>query len=596
MYQKKWLLQPVQSERWRLFVTILFSLVTAGCSCALIFTSGYLIAKSALHPENILLVYVPIVLVRAFGISKAVSRYVERLVGHDLVLRLLAKMRVRLYRILEPQALFVRSRWQTGDILSTLADDIEHLQDFYLRTLFPTLVALVAFAAVLIGFGVLDFMFALIFGLIMGLMVFVFPMLSLRISYAKQRQSKRWKHRLYQQLTDAILGLQDWLISGRRAAFLKHYIANEEKVVDNQRRIERFQHWRLFLLQGLVGIAILLLAYWTGQAAMAGPFSPPVIAAGVLVVLPLMELFVPVSAAIEQLPQYQDSVKRLKQMEQQSSLTSGSAQTVSAEEIAAARRHPDLRLENLSFQYERSAEQGIQQLSLDIPAGKKIAILGRSGAGKSTLIKLIRGDLVPASGRVTINGMDVHRFGNTISQLISVCDQRPHLFDTTIANNLRLGNPDASDEAIKRVIKQVQLDRLIESLPAGYDTPMFEMGSRFSGGERQRIALARILLQDAPIVILDEPTVGLDPKTERDLLKTMFRVLAGKTVIWITHHLLGVEQMDEVVFLENGRVAMQGSHATLYKQNVRYRHLYHLDQPLFLQQIKEGLDETGYSA
>ena len=582
MNQKKWILRALQNEQWRLMVPILFSLVTAGCSCALIFTSGYLISKSALHPENILLVYIPIVLVRAFGIGKAVSRYVERLVGHDIVLRMLAKMRVDLYRILEPQALFVRSRFQTGDILSTLADDIERLQDFYIRSLFPTLVAWVVFAAGFIGMGMFDFSFALTMGLLIGLILFVFPMIALSVSHLKQRRMKQLKNRLYQQLTDAILGLQDWMISGRRSTFLRNYIVDEKKAVANQRSLYRFQHWRMFLLQCLVGISILWVVAWTGQAFAAGKFSAPWIAAGVLVVLPLMELFLPISDAIEQVPQYQRSVERLAQIEQASPSSLVSQQLVSAEELAKAKRQPDLRLENLLFSYNRSNHKGIDHLSLELPAGKKVAILGRSGAGKSTLVRLIRGDLVPESGSVTIHGINIQRFGNNISQLVSVCNQRPHLFDTTVANNLRLGNPTASDEAIYEVAKQVQLDELIRSLPLGYQTPMFEMGSRFSGGERQRIALARVLLQNAPIVILDEPTVGLDPKTERDLLQTIFRVLEGKTIIWITHHLMGVEQMDEVIFLEKGRIAMQGTHDALLKHEVRYRRLYRLDQPLCL--------------
>lgn len=596
MRRKRWLLLAIQNERWRLMVTILFSLLTAGCSCALIFTSGYLISKSALHPENILLVYIPIVMVRAFGIGKAVSRYVERLVGHDMVLRMLSNMRVLLYRILEPQALFVRSRYRTGDLLSTLADDIEHLQNFYIRTVFPILVALVVFALWLIVFGIMDFAFALMMGLVVGLLVYVLPMVSLWVTYRKLRKIKQWKNGLYQQLTDMVLGLPDWIIRGQQTAFLQDYSKEEAKVASIQRSLHRFRHWRMFFSQSLVGIAILLMAYWTGQSFADGELSSPMIAAAVLSIFPLMDLFVPVSDAMEQLPQYRDSIRRIEQLDRERISISGQESVVSKKELGSVERHADLRVENLTFYYDPSSKEGIQDLSIDIPAGKKVAILGPSGAGKSTLIKLLRGDLVPQRGRAMIHGIDVHRFGNTISQVISVCDQRPHLFDTTVVNNIRLGKPDASDEEIREVAKQVKLDRLIQSLPRGYQTPMLEMGSRFSGGERQRIALARVLLQDAPIVILDEPTVGLDPRTEHDLLQTIFQVFKEKTIIWITHHLMGVRQVDEVLFLEDGRVAMRGSHEVLYQQEVRYRRLYQLDQPFELGKAKEGSNETGCPA
>lgn len=159
-------------------------------------------------------------------------------------------------------------------------------------------------------------------------------------------------------------------------------------------------------------------------------------------------------------------------------------------------------------------------------------------------------------------------------------NQKPHLFDTSILNNIRLGNGEASDEDVRRAAKQVKLHDYIESLPDGYHTSVQETGIRFSGGERQRIALARILLQDTPIIILDEPTVGLDPITERELMETVFEVLKGKTILWITHHLAGVEAADKIVFLENGKTEMEGTHEELLAANERYRRLYHLDVPV----------------
>ncbi|AHV99681.1 amino acid ABC transporter ATP-binding/permease protein [Paenibacillus sabinae] len=231
------------------------------------------------------------------------------------------------------------------------------------------------------------------------------------------------------------------------------------------------------------------------------------------------------------------------------------------------------------YRYEEAGEWSVRDLTLDIPQGKKIAIIGRSGAGKSTLLKMIQGALAPTAGAVTINGMAAASYGEQIPSIISVLNQRPHLFDTTVANNIRLGDPEASEEQIAQAGALAKLGDLIDSLPAGYDTRVREAGLRFSGGERQRIALARILLQNTPVVLLDEPTVGLDPRTERELLSTIFAAMEGKTLIWVTHHLVGAERMDEVIFMENGRVEMRGTHAELMASEPRYRRLYELDRP-----------------
>lgn len=581
MHQKKWYWLAVRNEARPFIFTLLLSLMTAGCSCALIFTSGYLISKSALKPENILMVYIPIVLVRAFGIGKAVFRYVERYVGHDFVLKILAKMRLYFYRILEPQALLIRSRYQTGDILSTLAEDIEHLQDFYLRTLFPVLVAFVIFTIYVVSLGMFDFSFALLTAFYFWILLFVFPWVSLWITHRKQRSVKYWRNGLYQKLTDAIFGIHDWMISGNRSSFIQAYLVDEEMVVKTRRSLHRFQQLRIFLAQCVVGILIISMAYWTTQQFHDGKLSSPMIVAGVLMILPLMDLLLPVSEAIEKLPDYQDSIKRLDQFQPKDEVNPGDSSNVLKTEWEKVKRTPHLQLKNVFYRYDSSSQRSIENVSLDIPYGKKIAILGRSGAGKSTLMKLIRGDLVPEQGSVTLNGMEVHCYGSRIFQMISVCEQRPYLFDTTVANNLRLGDPNATDEDLQRVAKQVKLDHLLASLLYGYQTPMLEMGARFSGGERQRIALARILLQNSPIVILDEPTVGLDPNTEQDLLQTIFHVFQGKTLIWITHHLAGVEQMDEVIFLDKGQVVMHGSHHELLAKEARYRRLYQLDHPMF---------------
>ncbi|KJB89485.1 ATP-binding protein [Paenibacillus sp. E194] len=578
--QNQWLRPYLRRYCGRFALIIFLGMLTVLCASALMFTSGFLISKSAARPENILMVYVPIVLVRTFGIGRAVVHYVERLVGHDAVLRILSKMRVRLYRILEPQALFIRSRFRTGDVLGVLADDIEHLQNVYVRTIFPSIVAIVMYAAGIAALGWFDLPFALLMALYIAVLVFILPWISLWFTRRKNRLMKQERSGLYRKLTDAVLGMSDWVISGRASQFVDSYEADEARVARIDRDLRMWARWRTLVAQSVVGLTVITMVYWAGGQAADGNMPAVMIAAFGLVVFPLMDAFLPVSEAVEKLPQYEDSLERLSGMgEAPVEQAVGSAANVKPELLQQARKSAHIRLDQVSFRHAGSASLTISGVSLDIPQGKKIALIGRSGAGKSTLSTLIQGAVVPESGSVMINDVRANEYGEHIPEILSVLNQRPHLFDTTVANNIRLGRRSASDEEIRQVAEQVKLNTLIASLPKGYDTAMMETGQRFSGGERQRIALARVLLQRTPVVILDEPTVGLDPKTERELLATMFETMKGKSLIWITHHLVGVEQMDEIVFIENGQVEMRGSHAELMEQYPRYRNLYHLDRP-----------------
>ncbi|WP_442602312.1 thiol reductant ABC exporter subunit CydC [Paenibacillus sp. KN14-4R] len=595
MNREQWILPYVRAYFWRFVIIIALGALTLLCASMLTFTSGFLISKSALRPENILMVYVPIVLVRTFGISRSVVHYVERLVGHDAVLRILSQMRVRLYRILEPQALFIRSRFRTGDILSVLADDIEHLQNVYIRTIFPSVIAALMYAVYVGVIGWWDWQFALVMAAFLLILIVVLPWVSLVVTIKKQKQMKAGRSGLYQKLTDAVLGISDWKISGRSAQFLDTYESDESHVTKVERSLSSWGRWRNMIAQGVVGLIVVTLIYWTGQQYADGKMAVTFIAAFVLVTFPIMDAFIPISEAIEKIPQYQDSLTRLNAINEPvgDGATHGArndtdVSTISDEVLNQAKQQADIHIQHVRFAYEAQAVAGVddgQQLwsvddvSLDIPQGKKIAIIGRSGAGKSTILKLIQGAILPVSGEVSINGLPADSYGESIPSIISVLNQSPHLFDTTVANNMRLGRRSASDEEIAAVAEQVRLGTLIDSLPNGYQTQMQEAGKRFSGGERQRIALARVLLQETPVVILDEPTVGLDPRTERELLRTMFQTMEGKSLIWITHHLVGAEHMDEVIFMEDGKIEMRGTHEQLMEKFPRYRNLYHLDRP-----------------
>ena len=560
----------IKQYKWFMLATVFLGFFTFLTASMLTFTSGFLITRAAEAPYNILMLYVPIVLVRAFGIARPVVRYMERLVGHNTVLKILADMRVRLYDALEPQALFIRSRFQTGDLVGTLADDIEHLQDAYIRTIFPTVVALFLVVFSVTSLAVFDPLFALWIAVCLAVIIVVYPLMSLYFLKKRQIQVKEKRNRLYQWFTDAVLGISDWMISGYKDRFIDKFMKESRETNKIEKKLADWNHSRTFQLQVMSGIILIFVGIWAGFEATKGEILPAYIASFTLVTLPILEGLIPVSNAIEKIPAYQESLERLENIDQ---YNEAQAVTGSFEIVP----NPVIHFEHVDYTYGSNKEPALKNINLTIHSGEKVALLGKSGAGKSTLLQLLIGAMKPDNGKVKIGDQPATRYGEKIYEVISVLNQKPYLFATTVENNIRLGNHEATREEIEDVIRQVKLDQYIHSLPKGLDTQMEESGQRFSGGERQRIALARILLKNTPIVVLDEPTVGLDPLTERDLLDTIFKTLAGKTVILITHHLIGMEKMDQIVFLDNGEISMFGNHQSLLKENERYRKLYRLD-------------------
>lgn len=574
MKEDKWIFPFMRENTGRIMVILLLSILALGTGAMLTFTSGFLISRSAMPIENILMVYIPIVGVRAFGISRAVFSYFERLAGHDAVLRILSKMRIKLYRILEPQALFMRSRFKMGDMLGVLAEDIEQLQYIYLRTIFPTIASFVLYIIVICSIGILDIPFAILMAVYLALLLILFPVFSLFLMRKNQREYKQRRNGLYQKLTDSVLGITDWVISGRTGSFISSYEQDEASAALVNSRLTRFSRWRNFAQQTVSSLVITSLLFWAAEQYAQGHIPVTLIAAIVLVALPILDAFLVVSEAFERIPGYQDSLNRLKRIE------NADEQRFSQKETAIKEDSVHIKLEQVSYAYTKADNPSVQDVNLDIPQGKRIAVIGRSGAGKSTLLKLIQGAIAVQDGKVLYNGKTAGVQTDS-SAIISVLNQNPHLFDTTLRNNLLLGSEDAGEKELNEAIKLAQLDELVNKLPEGLDTFMQETGQRFSGGEKQRVALARILLKDTPVVILDEPNASLDPRTEKELLQTIFTALDGKTVIWITHHLVGVEKMDEILFMEAGKIVMRGTHAELLKEK-RYKQLYELDHPDYL--------------
>ena len=569
-----WVKPYLQRYKAPLMLAIFLGFCTFFSAGALMFNSGYLISKSASLPENILLVYVPIVLTRAFGVSRPVFRYIERLTSHNWVLKMTSKLRRKLYHTLEKDAMVFKQKYRMGDILGLLAEDIQYIQNLYLRTIFPLIIALILYAFIVIAVGVFSIFFALYLALLLFIVVIVLPVWSVVVNGARQEREKTLKTELYTDLTDNVLGVADWIFSQRGVEYVDTHLQVEQELYQVQDQKRLFNRRVHVLFQLIYSFVVIGLIVWTSQHFVGNHGGAANwIAAFVLSAFPVVDAFVVLPEAMQESNVYKDSINRLNALDETPDEAPKNI------EVTDTR----IQVEDLSFSYDHHLV--LDRLDLTIEPGEKIAILGKSGSGKSTLASLIRGDLKPQNGLLTLGGVPTYQFGDAMSHYISVIQQAPYLFHTTILNNVRMANTNKSEEEVWQVLERVGLKKLVEQLPEGLHTMVDEAGLRFSGGERHRMALARILLQDTPIVLLDEPTVGLDPLTEQALIDTFFSQLQDKTVIWITHHLQGIEIMDRVIFIEDGRLEMSGTPADLAQNNARFQQLKAIDEGKVVQRL-----------
>lgn len=562
LFNNDWITPFLRKYRFGMILAIILGTITMFCAGLLMFSAGYVISKSATKPENILIIYVPVLMVRVFGISRPVVRYIERLTSHNWILRITSNLRRKLYLRLEKSAIGLSERYKLGDLLGLLNEDIANIQDLFLRTLFPLMIVGSLSVALIIASGVFSLTLALVVAFFLGLMVIVLPYVSLKVSAKYDRDLKNYRNQLFSNLTDDVLGLQDWVLSGRKEDFLLDYQSSEKAARQIQEKMLSYVRKRNLVLQLIFALLVVYLIVWSGSTLNTGD-APNYIAAVSLAAFPLFDAFAPLSDAVVETQRYGDSVQRLNDLPD-------IKEDVRQETITDT----DLQISNLSFSFEDKLI--FENLNLHIKKGEHVAILGRSGVGKSTLASLIRGDLIAQQGTLDLSGV-APAYANNVEEKIGVINQSPYIFNASIRSNLSLARLDASDEEIWNALELVGLKKMVASLPGQLNEVVDEAGQRFSGGERQRLALARILLSDVDMVILDEPTVSLDPITENQLLRLFFERLKDKTIIFITHHLLGVQHMDRVIFLEKGKIKLDDQPEYLLEHNEDFRKLYQMD-------------------
>ena len=557
-------------------LVVVLGILSTVSGAALMYVSGFLISKSSLRIGNILMLQVPTVLTRTFSLSQSTFAYLQRLTSHNLVLGIIEKMRSRVYKILEPHALKLKKEYKSGDLLGLIAEDIEHLQNIYLKTIFPSIVSLVLyviFVALMFGYDMSYAILATLFGLFI---IFIVPFVSLTFTRRNFQVMKEAKYDLYKNFTSAIFGISDWISSNRVNDFMNEYQEKETRLLKKETKIKIFVHFRENLVNFIAGLTVFYMIYSCWNMTLNDSVENVYIASFCMMALSVMSVSVMTSESVAHIPGYEVSIKRVKDF------YANEQDDVDIDKALQNKEGNVIDIENVTFAYE-NGKNVLDNISLSIKKGEKVAILGRSGVGKSTLVKLLTGTYNDYTGSISVLGKVPTE--KMLGTKISLLNQKPYLFDMTIRENLKLALLDKKEEVtddeinskIEESLEKSQLTRLISELPEGINTNVFETGSRFSGGERQRIAFARTLIQNNELLLLDEPTVGLDPKTEHELLKTIFETNRDKTIVWITHHLNSIKYMDRIIFIKDGKVEMNGTHEELYKTNEKYRKLYNMD-------------------
>ena len=555
-------------------LSVLLGALTIGANISLLGTSAWLIAAAALQPPLGSL-YVAIVGVRFFGIARAAFRYAERLVSHNVTFRVLARLRVWLYRQLEPLFPAILATHRTGDLLARIVGDVEVLENFYVRLLAPVLVAGVTAAGVglfLAGYGPeLAAVFLGCFVATGGLL----PFWMRRLGREPAREVVARRAHLSGLLVDGILGLADLLAYGRADAHAEGLAQADAAYGRAQQHLARLSAFHTGLGTLLTNLALWGLLVLAIPSVAAGRIEGVMLGALGLLTLAAFEAATPLPQAAQTWESVRTAAGRLLE------LADSPPPVREPAHPAPLPQEASLEVDGLTFTYPGATRPALDGVSFRVPAGKKVAIVGPSGAGKSTLAHLLLRFWDPERGEIRLGGVPLKALpSEAVRSFFVVVPQRVEVFSATLRENLLLARPEATPEELEEAVQAAGLEEVVSRLPQGYDTYLGERGGQLSAGERQRVAIAQAVLRlrEAPILLVDEPTAHLDPATEREVVASLLRLAQGRTVVWISHRLVGMEGMDEILVLDGGRIVERGTHAELLARGGLYRRLWELQQ------------------
>ncbi|QTG88182.1 cysteine/glutathione ABC transporter ATP-binding protein/permease CydC [Vibrio furnissii] len=557
LYKKHW---------FGLTLGMLLAFVTLCASIGLLTLSGWFLSAAAVAGLTIARetfnYMLPGAFVRGFAMGRTAGRWGERVVSHNATFKLLTDLRIFFFEKLAPMIPGRVSNLRDADLLNRLVADIDAMDHVYLRLISPVTVGVLGIAALTALLCWFDMALGLTLGGVLLVLLLVWPVMFYKLGKRNGAELTQHKAEMRVATLDWLQGYSELTIFGAESRYRDAIYAAQEKLLANQKVNASFTGLASALLLLANGWTLVLML-WLAADGVNGQAPDPMIALVVFATMASVELLMPIAGAFQHLGQTLTSARRLNEI-----ILSEPDVKFPSEETRHSGQF-DITFEHLTFNYSGGEQPALKDVSLTIPAGHKVAIVGQTGSGKSTLIQLLCRYWDAQQGDIRIAGTRLQEWKESdLRAAISVVSQRVDILNGSLRDNLSMAKPHADDSELSAMLERVGLGKLLEA--PGLDTWLGDGGRQLSGGEKRRIGIARALLHDGPILLLDEPTEGLDKQTEQQIMALFHSHFENKTVIFITHRLVELETMDAVCLIEQGEIVEHGSHQALLAQQGRY--------------------------